>query len=155
MEEKEYKEPPYSINGSNTFPARGRCKHCGKCALHWKPDWTNPWPVRDWRRKTNENTARLFRAWVGGTNQDLLRSLVHPEKTGWYVHSYGLNGYRTGAQRNPGKWISPDMIMLVCANCGKSKWAALDHYNADRLDIKHRKARLTYPQKAKPSKDKW
>lgn len=155
MEEKEYKEPVHLINGSETFPVRGRCKYCGKCAFYWCPDWANSWPVRDWRRKANGNNARRFRSWVGGTNQDLFRSLMFREKTGWYAQSCGLNSYRTGMHRSPAKWVSPDQIMLVCANCGKGKWATLDEDNQDRIDIKHRKARINYPQKIKPLKDYW
>lgn len=147
---KRYKEKKYvplvtKVSLSSSFVARAICRQCGEPPIEYystgqPTSWVDPHSARivfDWYKKYVKNLNSFWYKKYQPRHFDSIKEFGLL----WIEKSYKPTKHQhIGVERNA------TVEFLTCP-CGASVWAFSQKSAANRIEIKNRKARYTYPRK--------
>jgi hypothetical protein len=147
-----YKPQKIRVNLSNSFIARARCKACGKSPdiylsvplIPQNPRYYDP-RISDWVFNLYKKYIKRF------INTDWYKKYQPRYFNKLKDFSYywiSKSSYKPTLHQYIGKEHPDAMIVeyLECP-CGQTVWAFVEKSAEFRLELKHRRARYSYPQK--------
>jgi predicted nucleic acid-binding Zn-ribbon protein len=149
---KKHKKPTQTFNASHTFSIRNRCHNCGKAQFQFYRDSTNAtWPANLKFARRYHNASSVIN-WVEWTNSDYLYyAIPQLDSHGWgRTYSNGWKRFDPKMFRTFTTWdgrypMGPEVIMIVCGNCGVQRWAYMSDRKHFVPENANRKARIKLP----------